>query len=711
MKKENKKISEKNNRFRISHLKTYFLIVNILFAVVAFSYLVSAEEASKTGSGIVPEIPPKIEEIKNTPENPAIDPAISSCSDGSCSTTPVPGRSSSANNINNVVEPPPETTVSKYSSEMIIKDLSAILVFVGIGALIGSLAGGDKGTYWGTISGLSGGVAYAISKLFLLETGKSALFNIGSFAVSPLLFGVGVGTIVFILTYKTTYTETVEFKCLPYQPPIGGGDCELCNNFEECSEYTCKSLGQACELVNKGTGSEKCIWANPKDVNSPIIKVIAITTGYVTNPFNSVRPPAAGVEIKPNVGRCVKAFTPLEFAVISDEPAQCKIDYNLTSFDEMSYYVGGDSLFNYSHNEKMSLPGPDSINAVAPELKNDGIYTLFMRCRDANGNTNENAYAVRFCVEPGPDTTAPVIVGTSIPSGNPIQYNQTFLELEVYVNEPSDCKWSRDDKSYDLMETSMTCVKNIWEMNSNYDYTCRTTLTGIEDRKENKYYFRCKDQPNAEESSRNVNTQSYVYTVKGTQPLNIIDIEPKVGDKILGATDSIPVFLKLKTDNGYNNGEANCYYYNNDENSEPVNEEDYIEFLNTGTNQHEQRQDLATGDYTYYFKCIDLGGNADYNSTSFRVESDRSSPSVMRVYKESGNLKIITNENADCSYSFINCNFEISDGIKMESLDYVNHEAEWRIAQKYYIRCKDKYDNQPSPNSCSIIVKPYEVLK
>ena len=676
MKKENKKIKEEN-KISMKHLKTYFLILNMIVAIIAFSYLINAAEV--------------------------IDGEMS-CGDGSCSTTPVPGRGSAAA----IGGTSAAKEIVSSSNKLTFKDLGVILAWAGIGALIGNLAGGVDGTFWGAISGLSGAVAMTIAKMIVGQSG--AVFHIGTFAVTPLLFGIGISAIIFLLTYKKESVKTVEFKCLPYQPPIGGADCELCNNFEECSEYTCKSLGQACQIINKGTENEKCVWVNPKDVNSPIIKVIAITTGYITNPFNSIRPPANGVEIKPSSTKCVKAFTPLEFAVISDEPAQCKIDYNLTGFDEMSYYVGGDSLFNYSHTEKMSLPGPDAINAAAPELKNDGIYTLFLRCRDANGNTNENAYAVRFCVEPGPDTTAPVITGTSIPNGNPIQYNQTNLELEVYVNEPADCKWSREDKDYGLMETSMVCSKNIWEINTNNAYTCKTTLTGIEDRKENKYYFKCKDQPNAEESSRNVNTQSYVYTVVGTKPLNIIEVEPKENEIIKGATDSIPVFLKIKTDNGFRNGEATCYYYNDADNSAPVNEEDYIEFLNTGTNVHEQRQDLVSGDYTYFFKCIDLGGNVDYNSTSFRVETDRSSPIVVRVYKESGNLKIITNEDADCSYSFKDCNFEISDGIKMESLDYVNHETSWNIAQKYYIRCKDKYENQPSPNSCSIVVKPYEVV-
>src|SRR3989344_7595271 len=172
-------------------------------------------------------------------------------------------------------------------------------------------------------------------------------------------------------------------------------------------------------------------------------------------------------------------------------------------------------------------------------------------------------------------------------------------------------------------------------------------------------------------------------------------------ETIRASTKTIPVELYVKTDYGYRNGEAICYYSNSTQ------EKDYIQFLETGTNEHTQRQDLTTGNYKYYFKCVDLGGNAAYNSTTFSVEVDESAPTVVRVYKE-GSLKIITNEKSICSYSIKDCNFEIKDGIAMPYDNQEAHTAEWK-SQNYYIRCKDGYDNQPDPNTCSIIVKPYNL--
>ena len=240
-------------------------------------------------------------------------------------------------------------------------------------------------------------------------------------------------------------------------------------------------------------------------------------------------------------------------------------------------------------------------------------------------------------------------------------------------------------------------------MNNRQVYTCKTTLTGLENRKENNFYFKCKDQPWSSAGDRNENKQSYKYTVIGTQSLTILAVSPN--QTIFGATDTIPVFLEMKTDNGFNNGEALCYYYNDADNRAPANDEAYVLFHETQSSLHQQRQDLKSGEYVYYFKCIDLGGNAAYTSTKFKVATDRAAPQVVRAYHDS-DLTIITDETASCSYSHTNCNFEIESGIQLTSTDFKIHHAPWDLNKKYFIRCKDTYGNQPNPNACSILVRP-----
>ena len=718
-------------------MKAYFLIVNVVMAVVAFSWMVSGAETyvgTETGAQYL------IEEgkvysrtsISNDWTLTKVDPSTLDSSlyvktdlGKGLKIPPVTGaKPTGTTKLSKLLDTGIGTSADAIVSGAQYAAIAYLIVKMGSGMFGASKATGDAlsaaaavgfGTYklLSTAALAKPGVAGVANTNWIATTfGKEGaigkLFGKYNPITRPGLWGVGLAVVVFVLMYKKTDTEIVEFDCEPWQPPIGGNDCQLCNEVENgCSEYRCKSLGQACELLNSGTEEEKCTWVNPHDVNSPKIRMIEVSEGYIYKPDTNVRPPATGVYISQENGNDVEAFFPLEFTIETDEPSQCKIDYNLTvGFEEMSYYFGGDSLFDYNHTEEMSLPGPDAINAIAPELKNDGTYTLYVRCQDANGNFNQDAYSVRFKVESGPDTTAPRILDLEIPSNMPISYNETELGLEVYVNEPAECKWSREDRSFENMENSMSCATNMWEMNNRNVYTCTVTLTGIESRKNNDYYFRCKDQPGALEGDRNVNTQSYLYTIIGTQPLNILEVAPN--ETIRGSTDTIPVFLEIKTDNGYLDGQAFCYYYNDKDNSAPANDEDYIMFAETDSDMHKQRQDLNTSSYIYYYKCVDLGGNAAYDLTTFNVEVDRQGPNVVRVYRE-GDLKIITNEDSICTYSTTDCNFNIGDGISMPYDNEEVHTADWKVNQKYYIRCKDEYDNQPNPNTCSIVVNPYSV--
>ena len=607
----------------------------------------------------------------------------------------------------------------------IIQGFQYALFAVGAIQLLGGLFGLDSALTSALSYGAFAGIMSAeIAKtLFsgtnsVFETSLSQGILDSTSGLGAAGIGIVIGLLVFALTYKDSNTQKVNFQCNTWSAPKGGADCEKCNldsrNFP-CTEYKCKSLGAACELLNAGTGEEKCAWVNERDVTSPIImpNYENISSGYQYANVK-IRPPGIGMEIKNinmenNENGCIEAFFPLEFGVSTNEPTQCKTDYNHTQgFEDMQYFVGGSSTYKYNHTQRLSLPGPSNINKEFPELKNDGVYNLFVRCSDPNGNVNEDEFAVKFCVNPGPDTTPPKIEATSLINGMPVSYNTDSLNITVYTNEPADCKWSREDKDYGVMENTMQCARSVTEFNANLLYACSSKLTGIEDRKDNRYYFRCKDQPQAEESDRNVNEESYEFIVKGSQPLNIISVRPN--GTIMGSTSIVSVNLEAETANGYKDGDAICYF------STTGNENDYVKFYETGGFMHRQKQDLQAGSYTYYFKCVDLGGNADYNRTKFKIEIDEKAPRVVRVRHDSGEssvcgakgcLQITTDEESLCTYSITTCSFELNNGIKMPFDNTKLHYAEWSTDFNYYIKCADKSGNQPGPAQCSMTVKAY----
>ena len=515
--------------------------------------------------------------------------------------------------------------------------------------------------------------------------------------------GRSAAAIYFLANYRDEESKKVSFSCIPWQAPLGGSNCETCNKgFLPCSEYQCKSLGQNCELVNKGTTEEQCVWVNRNDVTAPIITAWEeglLSADYSYNPDSAILPPDRGVKVQYSLSddSCIPAFTPLRIGIQSNEPAKCKVDLlRKDDFEKMGFEMSS-GLLQYNHTFSLSLPGSDNLNSSGIEVQNDGNYDLFVRCEDANGNSNVGTFVFKYCVDKGPDVTPPLIVATSVPNKAPVAFNQTALNLEVYTNEPSECKWSHNNREYDLMETQMTCDSFISNNNAQGLYTCRTTLEGIKDRFVNKFYFRCQDKPQSLENERNENQESFEYSVVGTQALVIDYALPN--DTIRDSTSAVRVPFEVKTSAGFDEGRALCYY------SDTGDDEDYVQFFESDSHLHKQDLFLPSGSYIYYIRCIDLGGNSDDENITFTVESDNQNPNVVRAYHEEQYLKLITDEEAKCVYDVVDCSYPIESGIPITEIDGTNHFTDWNLKRNLYVKCQDLYGNQPLPDQCSIVVK------
>lgn len=574
-------------------------------------------------------------------------------------------------------------------------------ILYGVGKMAGNLFGlSEGGTNALSMAGLAGGLGFGAIKAGIIYGVGGANPGFLGLTAGQAAFAGGliIAVVIFIVLYSDSKKELINFQCLPWEPALGGAKCDECNKDPNrpCSEYRCRALGQACGIVNPGTPQEQCVWISKGDVTSPTIT--PNTTALKPNGLSYIsitgRPPALGTKIVKN-NNCLDAFTPLVFGLDTNEPAQCKIDYIDSNYTDMQFYVGGTNYYQINHKQQMRLPGMTGLGD-SPLIQNDGTMNLYVRCQDANGNRNEDVYIVQFCVDQGPDTTPPVIEKTSIESGSPVQYQIGNVPLEVYTNEPAQCKWSVQDKSYETMENSFSCSLSPENINAQQLYTCAGNLTAVKDREENTYYMKCRD------SSSNTNVESHKFILRGSQPLSIIDVKPNA--TIIGNTELVNLNLELETDDGSDTGKATCFYNTTD----TVN---FVAFFDTDSNIHKQIQTLGNGTYTYQFRCIDAGGNIAEESKTFSVKVDTAAPYVTRAYKDQA-LKIVTNENAECVYSVQNCNYEFNDGI---SLEYANPEiktslyAPWKAQTTYYIKCTDIYGNQPEPNSCSAVISPRDI--
>lgn len=519
--------------------------------------------------------------------------------------------------------------------------------------------------------------------------------------------GIGVAAVVFILLYKESEQKTVTYTCLPWEAPAGGKNCEKCNAdpFKPCTEYRCKALGQACQLLNPGTGNETCAWVSKFDVNSPTIKTndnVLRPIGLVYIPNTGLRPGMTGVKIvnQSNINGCLQAFTKLQFGLYTNEPAQCKVEpQHTTGIKDMTYYMGESNLYSYNHTQNVKLPrSPAGNESGLPTLNSDGSYSMYVRCQDANGNQNVDEFVFSYCVDKSPDATPPTIEGTSISSGSYVRFAVDAVPMDVYTDEPSDCRWSRVDEAYDDMKNNMNCNSRSYEVNANLQYTCSANLTGIQDMEDNKFFIRCKD------SSGNANAQSYPLVLKGSQLLSVKSVVPN--GTIYGSTSTTTVTTSIETSNGAESGKATCYYYPTNVTGS-VNNDNFQQMFATDDFVSKQDLDLVGGNYMVYFRCVDSGGNIASANTTFSLVVDKVAPAVTRVYRELPDaLKVVTNEDAQCAYSLTTCNYNVKDGIAMI---YANpgsknvHLAQWKVGQTYYIKCADFYGNEPAPDQCNIV--------
>jgi hypothetical protein len=257
------------------------------------------------------------------------------------------------------------------------------------------------------------------------------------------------------------------------------------------------------------------------------------------------------------------------------------------------------------------------------------------------------------------------------------------------------------------MKNSMECKKGLGDKELR-GWPCSTKLTNLNSG-ENKIYIRCKDKPwvvtqgDIEEyGERNVNQGDYPYTLyvsKNELKIDSITFNKiSSGGTIRSGFEPVSVDMEVKTSGGESNGKATCYWGVLQRGSRWL-------FYETSSNIHKQLlTDKVKGSYNIYVECEDDAGNKAKTEGQFTLEVDGSPPKVVRLFKEGGSLKMITNEEARCYYSLSSCffNFDDENVFGMTTVYSKEHVANWNPGQKYYIKCEDLWKNK-NPE-CAIIV-------
>ncbi len=576
--------------------------------------------------------------------------------------------------------------------------------YAAAGFAIGAFAGLYLASYLGisgnaaTVMVLAGGVAGGI-----LMSGASLTGSLAGLSATG--WGLVIVVIIMIYTWLIGWGKTkevkVEFTCMPWTAPLGGDDCETCNedSLKPCSKYRCESLGQACKLLNENEENPVC-QSIEYESNPPVISPNEVLTkGYKF--FNEE---TQKVEIRKDNGECIQEFTPVLFSLKTDEFSQCKYEFERTdNYDKMNNYPLEQNSFDINHSFSFSMPSLDSLSVynVTGDLKEMfGDMNMYVRCQDVHGNFNIEEYAVNFCINSGPDLTAAYITKFIPEDGSYLKFGTTETGLTIYLNEPAECRYDViENKNYDEMTNFMQCNTDLLNPEL-YGWSCNTTLTNLNS--ENKFYIKCKDKPwvqTAEDiekyGERNINSKDFIYTIYVTaNELNIDSVFPQ--GIIEQGFEPISVDLEVETSGGIDAGVSVCYY-------EWAG--NWVQFLNTFSNSHTQPGlNLMRGNFNIPIKCEDEAENIAYGNINFTIKIDSSPPIVVRAYQSGGNLKLITNEEAECYYDFNRCNFNIDNATSMTVALSTEHTADWITGQTYHVKCKDIWENE-NPD-CAIIVEP-----
>jgi hypothetical protein len=309
---------------------------------------------------------------------------------------------------------------------------------------------------------------------------------------------------------------------------------------------------------------------------------------------------------------------------------------------------------------------------------------MYIRCKDATGNVNENDYFIKFAIDPSPDLTPPSIRFTSLQNEGYVSADTTEVAFSAYIDEYADCKWSRRDTEYELMENSFECRNEAFGQSSLYfgTFECKTTLTNLT-KSTNIFYIRCMDKPGMEASERNVMSESFKFTLKGSIPLNITNSGPS------GAQYTNDIKMYVETAKGAESGKADCAFSAND-----VQYAEMILFDKTGTTKHEQEfVDMPAGSYTFYVTCSDAAGNLAKDTISFDVSSDTEAPELNVVYVDTmfGEVHLEFSEECTCEHSTVQ-SFSMGEGTP-SGINTTIHSMQ-PLQPIYYVKCTDMFDNK-----------------
>ena len=498
------------------------------------------------------------------------------------------------------------------------------------------------------------------------------LTTTGYFATAFTIIAIAAVIVALTISIKGEQdTTTCTATCSTWQAPTES-QCERCTEDpnKPCTEYKCRSLGAACTIVNENTPFVECTASAIDDGLSPRISP---SIGLLTEEY-SITETENGFKIK----EAHSTHESLNFGIETDELAKCKYSTELgTSFNKMINPFG-QTLYSKEH--ELSLQPMEFLNQVIQEKLQNKL-DLYLRCEDTFGNDNDADYHIEIPLLPLPDNMPPIKIAYSLLENIQLPTHISETDFSIFLHEPAECRYSSTiDTSYEQMPFQFECSEAIKDITlvGGGSYECKTRLTNIKHNEDSNYWIKCRDQPKELDlTKRNTNKESYIFTIKSTEPLVIEEKGPE------GEIFTNNPTLFVRTSGGANDGLAECGF------TEKI-ALPYIKFFKTGFALHEQnlKNDLEKGEYSYNIQCIDSVGNIAKDKIEFNVASDIHVPIIQSIVTNGNSLILTLNEKATCQYS--NSGFSFGSGTLTETNSTIHNLPNQDVL---YVVCRDTSGN------------------
>jgi len=406
-----------------------------------------------------------------------------------------------------------------------------------------------------------------------------------------------------------------------------------------------------------------------------------------------------------------------------------------------------------------------NVNVLLPGGIQRGMnHTIYIKCKNICGVEHEASYdwnQVIFTLEEKPDQLPPTIVYTDPATPGAVPTDWKKVNVTIVLDENGYCKFSSRYSNFTNIWENMTSFGNSYGTGQDPGYTDVNRTSSVKSSwcvQSQKCYdtnqTKCahcfmeldlsKGSDDLNWSSLDAETQASIVGsgLENVTKAYMYEILCSDGRNVMAQEDTYPYILYGIP--GYNisivkpvNGEATYVREPDIEvNSSPrITECRYkiskalgatrpfwgdmtpidegLADYHTGKHNETLNATVAGTNYKIVAACRDMFKLESRDEHTFVVKQDTIAPKVIRAYHDTNigdYLVTETDEGSECVYGATsNCAFNFTDGNTMATTDNFIHTAYWQTESNYYIKCRDKWGNIPSPNTCTTIISPYEV--